>query len=94
MPFLWSSVAGLALGIVYGGTMLNLSLRLTRDEFRQAGYLHMFCSYTLGISGSLLMLLNLLGNAGPGNYFLAMILVLMVSLIGFVTFAIQNFLRI
>ena len=90
----WSSVAGLVLSSVYGVMMLNLTLRLSKEEFKQAGWLHMLVSYTLGFSAGGLMLWNVLSVSGPGHYILAMILTFMVALIGFVTFCVQNFLTL
>ncbi len=90
----WASVVGLAMGAAYGATMLSISLRLTAEEFAEAGVLHMLSSYVLGITGATLMLWNLLGSAGPGPYLLGMILMFAVALLGFVTFAFQNFLKL
>lgn len=90
----WSSAFAFGLTIVHAATMLNLTLRLTRAEFKEAGIVHMVTSYSLGTAGSALMLVNVLGDSGPGAYLLGMILVFMVALVGFVTFSVQNFLSI
>lgn len=90
----WSSVIGFGLSMAYGGLMLNFSLRLTWDEFKQAGVVHMFTSYTLGLAGGGFLLWNVLANPGPGHYLLAMTLTLMVALLGFLTFAMHNFLKL
>ncbi|MCR9279434.1 MAG: hypothetical protein NXH85_15870 [Pseudomonadaceae bacterium] len=90
----WSSGIGLVLSAAYGTMMLNLTLRLTREEFKRAGVLHMIVSYSLGTTGSILMLLNLFGVSTPGPYILGMILTFMVALVGFITFSVQNFLRL
>lgn len=90
----WSSAFGVGLGVIYGASMLNLTLRLTKEEFKQAGVFHMLSSYTLGFGGSALMLWNLLAVPSPGHYMLAMIMIFMVALIGFISFSIQNFLKL
>lgn len=90
----WASLFGVAMGSVYGMSMLRLTLKLTKEEFRKAGLIHMISSYALGTGSTGLMLWNVLTNAGPGHYIMGLVMTLMVALIGFVSFSLQNFLKL
>lgn len=90
----WSSAIGFAISLTFGGVMLSVSLRLSKAEFMEAGLVHMISAYSLGTTGSGFMLWNLISVSGPGPYLLAMVLTFLVGLTGFVSFALQNFLKL
>lgn len=90
----WSSISGVVMGMVFGASMLRLTLKLTKEEFRQTGLLHMYSCYSLGTGATGLMLLNVLSNGGSGHYVLAVVMFLMVALVSFVAFSVQNFLKV
>ncbi|GAB5415825.1 MAG: hypothetical protein Cons2KO_34280 [Congregibacter sp.] len=90
----WASLIGAPLGMLWGLSTLRMTLKLSKEEFVQAGIMHMLTAYTLGTSATGLMLWNIFTIAGPGHYVLATILTLMVALIGFVSFSLQNFLKL
>ncbi|MFK8040814.1 hypothetical protein [Congregibacter sp.] len=90
----WASMSGVVMGVVFGASMLRLTIKLTKEEFRQAGLLHMYSCYSLGTGATGLMLWNVLVGAGPGHYLLAVVMNLMVALVSFVAFSIQNFLKV
>lgn len=86
----WSSALFLALSILYFISMFALTVQLTKEQFKEAGYLHMFSSYTLGFSAAGVALMNLIGTPTPGNYVFALVLNLLVPLIAFMTFSVQR----
>ncbi len=86
----WSSVAFMLLASIYLVTMASLTFRLTKPQFKEAGYIHMVSSYSLGFTAAGINLLNLVGPPTPGNYVFALVVNLMVPLIAFVTFCAQK----
>ena len=90
----WSSIVGFALSFAYGAVMSSLTVRLSWEEFKEAGIIHMGISYILGFGAGGLLLWNIVTHPGPGHYVLAMAVTLMVALIGFVSFSVQNFLKL
>lgn len=88
----WSSLGLGVVAVTYFMIMLNMTFRLTKAQFKEAGYLHMFFSYAMGISAGGLLGWNLLIGAAPGFYVAACILNLLVALIGFITFSVQKIL--
>lgn len=89
----WSSLGGLMLGGTNFLTMFSLTRQLTKAEFKEAGYLHMGLSYGIGTASALPLLWNIFVDPIPGNYILAMIMLFVVSVIGFLTFSIQKILH-
>ena len=88
----WSSAALLALGVVFFLIMFNMTVRLTKTQFKEAGYLHMFSSYAMGFVAAGCLAWNMAFSSTPGFYLLALILNLLVALVGFVTFSVQKIL--
>lgn len=86
----WSSVILIILGLTYFFVMASLTLQLTKEQFKEAGYIHMASSYLLGFTASGITLMNLVGTPIGGNYVMALIINLLVPLIAFVTFAAQK----
>lgn len=82
----------MAVSVTYFAIMLNMTLRLTKEQFKEAGYLHMYSSYAMGIAAACLLEWNLLMGATPGFYIAACMLNLFVALIGFITFSVQKIL--
>ena len=89
----WSSALLFALSFSYFLIMLNMTVRLTKAEFKEAGYMHMALSYIFGWAGGLALIWNVYSAAHPGYYILACILTLVAALIGFVSFAVQKILH-
>ena len=89
----WSSLCFFLLSLTYFFAMLSLTLQLTKEQLKEAGYIHMFSSYGLGTAAGGIMLMNLISSPIPGNYILALIINLMVPLIAFVTFSAQKVLH-
>lgn len=89
----WSSVGAVVLGMANLTIMLPLTLQLTKAEFKEAGYLHMGLSYGIGTSSGLPLLWNIFVHPIAGNYILSIIMLFVVSVIGFLTFSIQKILH-
>ena len=89
----WSSLGFMLLTFTYFITMASLTLQLTKEEFKAAGYIHMGSSYFLGTSAAVINLLNLIDVPLPGHYALALVVNLLVPLIAFVTFSAQKVLH-
>ncbi|MEO1552851.1 MAG: hypothetical protein AAFR82_02875 [Pseudomonadota bacterium] len=89
----WSSAALFVLSFSYFLIMFNMTLRLTKAEFKEAGYLHMTLSYSFGWAGGGALIWNVLSAAHPGYYVLACILTLVAALVGFVAFSVQKILH-
>ena len=88
----WSSALLLALGAANFFIMGALTLQLNKQEFKEAGYVHMIVSYGLGLCATGLLVYNVFGQLHVGHYILAAILIFCISVIGFVTFAAQKIL--
>ena len=88
----WSSLCALLIGLAFFITMLSLTFQLTKAEFKEAGYLHMGVSYTFGTLAGVLAAWNIFVHPSSGNYILAITLLFLISVVGFVTFSIQKIL--
>ncbi len=88
----WSSVLMLVTGAANFLIMGTLTIQLNKQEFKDAGYVHMTVSYGLGACAVGLLLYNVFGQLHVGHYILSAILVFCISVIGFVTFAAQKIL--
>ena len=86
----WSSVVFMVLASAYFISMASLTFQLTKEQFKEAGYIHMASSYALGFTAAGVNLLNLIGTPSAGHYVLALIVNLLVPLIAFVTFSAQR----
>lgn len=86
----WSSVIFMGLALGYFVSMASLTIQLTSQQFKEAGYIHMASSYTLGFTAAGINLLNLIGPPTAGHYILALVVNLLVPLIAFVTFSAQK----
>lgn len=89
----WASVVLFALSFSYFLIMLNMTIRLTKAEFKEAGFLHMASSYAFGWAGGGALIWNIFSAAQPGYYVLACILTLVAALVGFVAFSVQKILH-
>ena len=89
----WSSAGLFGLSFSYFLIMINMTIRLTKAEFKEAGYLHMTSSYALGWAGGGALLWNVFSAAQPGYYVLACMLTLIAALVGFVAFSVQKILH-
>lgn len=89
----WSSMVLFGLSFSYFLIMINMTIRLTKAEFKEAGYLHMASSYTFGWAGGGALIWNVFSGAVPGFYVLACILTLVAALVGFVAFSVQKILH-
>nr|WP_070959758.1 hypothetical protein [Hyphomonas sp. Mor2] len=88
----WSSLILSGFGAVYFASMLRMTFGLTWAQFKEAGILHMFFSYSTGMTSGGLLVWNVLEPAAPGFYIAACILNLLAALIGFITFSVQKIL--
>ncbi len=89
----WSSVVLFGFSFSYFLIMINMTIRLTKAEFKEAGYLHMASSYAFGWAGGGALIWNAYSAAQPGYYVLACIVTLVAALVGFVTFSVQKILH-
>jgi len=89
----WSSMVLFGLSFSYFLIMINMTIRLTKAEFKEAGYLHMVSSYGFGWAGGGALIWNVFSDAMPGYYVLACILTLVAALVGFVAFSVQKILH-
>lgn len=88
----WSSIGAVIIGLAFFITMLSLTLQLTKAEFKEAGYLHMGSSYFMGTLATLIIAWNIFVHPSAGNYVLAITLLFLIGVIGFITFSIQKIL--
>lgn len=88
----WSSLVQSLFGLIYFVAMLRMTLGLTWQQFKEAGILHMFFSYTSGLTGGGLLARNIITGATPGFYIASCILTLLAALVGFITFSVQKIL--
>jgi hypothetical protein len=88
----WSSLGAVILGMTFFVTMASLTLQLTREQFKEAGHLHMGLSYFFGFLATLIGAWNIFIEPLAGNSLLSMTLVFLISVIGFITFSIQKIL--
>lgn len=89
----WSSAGLFGLSFSYFLIMFNMTIRLTKAEFKEAGYLHMTSSYAFGWGGGGVLIWNVFSAAHPGYYVLACMLTLIAALVGFVAFSVQKILH-
>lgn len=89
----WSSGVLFGLSFSYFLVMFNLTMRLTKAEFKEAGYLHMTLSYAFGWAGGGALIWNAFIATQPGFYVLACMLTLVTALVGFVAFSVQRILH-
>ena len=86
----WSSLCQSLFGLIYFVAMLRMTFGLTWAQFKEAGILHMFFSYGTGLTGGCLLGWNIVTEATPGFYVVALMLTLLAALIGFIAFSVQK----
>jgi hypothetical protein len=83
----WSSFFHSIIGSVYLFVMLSLTIPLTKKQYREAGYIHLVTSYSLGTTAGVFNVLNLIGPSIPGHFILALVIGFLIPLMTFVTFS-------
>lgn len=86
----WSSLVATALVVASFCIIIPLTLQLTKVEFKEAGYLHMCSSYSFATFSFSLLAWNVFVQPSAGNYVLAIVMLFLIAVIGFVTLSIQK----